>query len=155
MKYGKKLLASVLALSTLAVATTALAEPDDNYPALNPLGYYGNMSVISRLRAGNAGWSGTWANISSTTDSDYYLMTCGKLENSQGIVSSVSVEFPGSKGDLDIQVYSLEGSLIGGSYGVSDTETVGVAAAGKSAVVMKVYGFNGAQNGYGFDIVCR
>jgi hypothetical protein len=138
----------------LAIGSTAIAASDDYYPWKYVGGYLGDMMMLSRLRAGSASFSGS-TSISSSSDKDYFFLNCGRLYNSQGVVSTAAINFTHAKGDLDIEVYSVEGDMLGASRGISNSESVGISWAGRSTAVLKVYGWAGATNKYQVVITCH
>lgn len=151
---SKKAMVCLVAILVLAMGSTAIADSDDYYPWKDELGYLKDTLLLSRLRAGSAGFSG-YMSISSSSDTDYFFMNCGRLYNSQGVVNKASINFTHANGDLDIEVYSVEGEMLGASRGVTDSEAVSIAWAGRSTAVLKVYGYSGAINGYDVVITCQ
>jgi hypothetical protein len=90
-----------------------------------------------------------WEEVASSSDVDHVLLTC----NGRTVLAA-GIQFYHSKGDLDIYVYDIAGNLLGSSQGVADTERVDVRAFGKQAVVVKVYGYNGATGRFGPQVDC-
>lgn len=160
MRHLKKL-TCLAALALSAAGVSAHAEVDDSFPWMSPGGTLASMSVMSREYSGAFGASGGGLTISSTTDVDYHVISCGTLFHpglgvvSPGIISSTSIKFMHSKGDLDMVVYGVEGNALGSSQGVSDTETVGLSSLNRQVAVVKVFGYRGAINDYELNIVCK
>jgi hypothetical protein len=139
--------AALLAAAAFAAAPASwAAEPANNFAPWSWIGSNGDTTVYSPPPGGLT-YNGYEA-ISSSTDVDHLIVVCGT-----GKVQSVSINFNSNK-DLDMVVYDLSGNWLGSSTGTGDTESVGLSAVSKQAVVMKVYGYNGAQNPYNISIVC-
>ncbi len=139
----------------LLAAVASAAEPvDNNYPWMGPLPN-GTLTQLETVTGYNGvqsvGASGPAYAITTSTDADYYLGMCGGQTN----VKKWRISFTHANGDLDIRVYRPDGLLLGTSAGVGNEEIVDVAAANEDAVVMKVYGFNGAKNTYGIQLFCN
>jgi hypothetical protein len=98
----------------------------------------------------SAGWGDGIEAISPTGDVDYLVVTCGA-----DIMDKITVSYTHANGDIDMQVYTLGGALVGGSYGVTGSESVSVLAQSRNAFVLKVYGYAGAVNQYGLGIFCK
>ncbi len=159
MKHVKKL-TCLAGLALCATATAAHADPDDNYPWSDPGAFTNSVSLVSRAYSGTSGPDGLA--ISSATDVDYHVVTCGTMVHpitglaSPGIISSIRIDFAHAQGDLDITVYSMEGAVLGTSNGMGNYEVVGLGtAANRSIAVLKVYGYRGAvNNNYGISLYC-
>jgi len=144
----RRICAGLLTAATLAAAPASWAtEPGNDYEPWHWRGYNGETTIYSPPPGGLT--YNSYEAITSTTDVDNIIIACGT-----GKVQSVSISFTGSAGDLDMGVYDLSGNYLGSSTGTGNTELVNVNAANKQAVVMKVYGYNGAQNPYNMSIVC-
>jgi hypothetical protein len=63
-------------------------------------------------------------------------------------MQSVEIDFTGSTGDLDIEVYQFDGTLVGGSYGTGNVEIVNTSSTDANSLVLKIFGFHGATNTY-------
>lgn len=144
----------------LALPASSLAgEPGNDTPPwskISSTSFQGTADVFTTTATscefGSAGA------ITSSTDVDYYIAYCGGYQtgNSLGTVKEIKVGFTHAKGDLDLRVYTTDGTLLGGSYGFTDTETFNVAAQHRGAVVIKVYGFAGALNPtYKVTLACQ
>lgn len=140
---------SALAISLLAVNQRAEAiEPTNNTP---PFGNFGGSAEIYQSNLPNtSGWGGSGINITKG-DVDYLVMSCSGLRP----VRNVAITIDSASVDLDIRVYDMNGSYLGGSYGTGTTELVQVLSYGKQAVVMQVYGYNNAYGAYSADVYCQ
>lgn len=148
MPNTRRICAGLLTAAALAAAPASWAmEPGNNFAPWSWVAYNGDATVYSPPTGGRT-YNGYEA-ISSTTDVDHLIATCGT-----GKVQSIGIDFTHANGDLDITVYDLSGNVLGSSTGVSNTEVVNLNALSKQAVVMKVYGYNGAQNPYNISITC-
>lgn len=158
MKHAGKM-TCLAALAISALGATARADVDDSYPWQYAGGTFTGMAVMSRAYSGYFGTGGP--TISSSTDVDYYVLTCGTAVHpstgvtSPGIISSAAITFTHSKGDLDIALYTVDGKLLGSSAGIQDRETIGIASASRSVAVLKVYGYQGATNDYAIELICK
>ena len=83
--------------------------------------------------------------VSPAGDVDYFIVTCGSLQQK---MQNIEVDFQHSSGDLDIEVYQLDGTFVGGSYGVGNSEIVYTSSANANGLVLKVYGYLYATNTY-------
>jgi hypothetical protein len=105
-------------------------------------------TTVYYSQIGGAGWQSE--NIASSSDVDYLFFVCpGTLK-----VREVAISFTHSKGDLDVEAYDVAGRLLGTSTGTTNSESVGVSAFGLNAVVLKVYGYNGATGAYAPSLGC-
>jgi hypothetical protein len=138
--------ALVLARPSLSLA----GEPGNNTPpwsTLSTSSFHGDASIFTTTASGCE--FGTAEAITSPTDVDYFVVTCGGYSGGgYGTVKSVTIRFPHANGDLDMQVYATNGTLLGSSTGITDTEVVDVSAQKRGGVVVKVYGYHGALNPY-------
>jgi len=142
----KSMIACLITLGCmLAAVQPAFAnEPtNNNYPwsggANTP--WTGNMTVFSTYNL----WT-TWPNkeaISSSSDVDYLLMTCGNAK-----IYVTGINLTGANGDLDVQFYTPNGTLLGSATGTGDSETLTFPGSNYSTLVIRVYGYNGATNTY-------
>jgi len=106
----------------------------------------GNMTVLSAF----ALWV-TWPGIESittSTDVDYFLVTCGSAH-----IYGAGIDLVHANGDLDIAVYSPNGTFLGSSTSTTNSEWVGLGTTYNN-VVMKVYGYAGATNSYTPTLSC-
>jgi hypothetical protein len=136
----------VIAGSVAGEPPSSALEPVDNNA---PFMAHANTTLLG-CPTQNCSWVSA-ESISTSTDVDYLLITCGfldwKLQHAQ-------IDFTGSSGDLDMQVYQLDGTLVGGSYGVGNTEYVDTSAMTSNGLVLKVYGYHGAKNTYTISVLC-
>jgi subtilase family serine protease len=87
---------------------------------------------------------GTYSNLKiCPDDDDYYAVFLGPGEELQ-----VGLSFVNANGDLDLQLLSVDGTVLDESAGTSDLEHVMYAATGNEKVVIRVTGFQGATNSY-------
>jgi hypothetical protein len=152
---GAATFALVLARPTPSFA----GEPGNNTPPWGTISNtsFGGTADVFTTTATSMDFGGDYA-ITSSTDVDYYIVACGGYQtgNSLGTVKEIKLGFTHAKGDLDMRVYSTDGTMLGGSYGFTDTETYNVAAQKRGAVIIKVYGFNGALNPkYNVILACQ
>lgn len=77
------------------------------------------------------------------SDDDWYSFT---LAAGQHVVATT--DFAHADGDVDIQLYDPSGVARAASTSVSDDESLSHIAATAGTWSVRVYGFNGAQNGY-------
>lgn len=147
MKTCKKAIAAALTIlvSTIGVVQTGLAnEPtNNNYPWSGGVNtpFYNNMTVFSNYNM----WQ-TWPNvesISTGTDVDYLLMTCGDAK-----IYVTGINLTGANGDLDVAFYTPNGTYLGTAAGTGDSETMTFPGSVYSTMVIKVYGYNRATNTY-------
>jgi hypothetical protein len=141
--------ASALTLSVLAANQRAEAsEPDNNTP---PVGRFsGNVEVYQNNEANTSGWGGSAISITKG-DTDYVVLSCAGLRP----VKHVGITLENASADLDIRVYDMNGTYLGGSFGTGSTELVTVQSYGKQAVIMQVYGYNNAYGSYSADVYCQ
>ena len=141
--------AAFLALTVAAVQPSSANEPtNNNFSWANGANnqWNGNMTVMS----GYALWV-TWPSvetISTSTDVDYLLMTCGSAH-----IYGAGIDLVHANGDLDIQYFSPNGTFLGSSTGTIDSEWMDLGTTYNS-VVMKVYGWGGATNSYTPTLSC-
>jgi hypothetical protein len=156
MTIARSLKAALGALSlalVLGVPSRArAAEPGDNAPPWNPGSalYHGDVSVYTVAASGAE--FGNAAAITTTTDVDYSLVVCGGFtdgaNNLVTTVKSIEVKLAAGAGDLDMDVYTTDGTFLGRSNGTGAVEIVDVSARKRGAVVLKVYGWAGAKGTY-------
>jgi hypothetical protein len=142
-------LGTALTVSLLAANQNANAsEPENNTP---PFGYYfGNAEFYQSNEANTSGWGGGGINITKG-DNDYVVLSCAGLRP----VKHVGITIDNASVDLDIRVYDMNGTYLGGSFGTGTTEIVTVKPFGKQSVVMQVYGYNNAYGSYSADVYCQ
>jgi len=75
----------------------------------------------------------------TSSDADWYRIEAG------GASVTATISFPHSSGDLDMKLEDGDGTSLGTSNSTSDSEEVTASA---DAVLIHVYGYNGATNGY-------
>jgi len=83
-------------------------------------------------------------------DDDWYRFT---LNNPCQADDYVSIDFQHYLGDLDLEVLTATGEYVGGSYGVSDNETVNLTGQSPGDYYVHVYGYAGATNNYSLNVV--
>jgi hypothetical protein len=141
-----------LALVLGAPSRVSAAEPANNTPPWNTGSalYHGDVSVYT-VAASGAEFGDVEA-ITTTTDVDYSLVVCGGFtdgaNNLVTTVKSIEVKLAAGAGDLDMDVYTTDGKFLGSSRGVGAVEIVDVSTRKRGAVVLRVYGFNGAKGTY-------
>ena len=75
----------------------------------------------------------------TASDADWYRIDAG------GASVTATITFPHSAGDLDMKLQDADGTSLGSSTSTSDSEEVTASA---DAVLINVYGYSGATNGY-------
>jgi hypothetical protein len=130
--------------------TVAASEPgNDTQPHAGGWAWFNGMvSMYSTKISGTGAWPDIEVIVPSG-DIDYHVLACAGRN-----ISGVGITYPTYQGDIDIEVYGIDGTYIGGSYGVSGSEWVDISALSKQAVVMKVYGYLGATARYTVEIGC-
>lgn len=123
--------------------SSSAIEPTDNSKPFSGLSTHMNATSYA-CQTYNCGWFAV-ESISTTTDVDYSVVSCGFLNLK---MQSVEIDFDGPSGDLDMEVYQFDGTLVGGSYGVGSSETVATTSLTSNSLVLKVYGYHGARNTY-------
>lgn len=151
---GGAMLSGALLASSVATAS----EPLNNNPpwVYGTSSYHEDMSVFISLDAPAAGWNG-FEEIVPSGDVDYFIVGCGRPYNQggNGSIASIVISFTHSLGDIDIVSYKLDGDTLKTSAGVGNSETVNLSTYNLNAVVLKVYGYNGAQNSYNVTLNCQ
>jgi hypothetical protein len=148
---GKKFTIGLfVALSGLAIGSreAQASDPGDIFPGSTGTSYFGD-TYIYECSANGCTTINTFQGISPSGDVDYIIAACG-----YGKVTSVQMFIAPGGGDLDLAVYKFSQTLIGSSTGVGSTETVNTSAANLGAVIVKVYGYNGATGSYGLTVSC-
>jgi hypothetical protein len=129
--------------------SSSAIEPTDNAKPFDGLSTHMNATSYA-CQTYDCGWVGV-ETISTATDIDYSVVTCGFLNLK---LKSVEIDFNGPAGDLDMQVYQFDGTLVGGSYNTGSVEIVDTTALTSNSLVLKVYGYHGAQNTYSVYTHC-
>lgn len=143
----RRICAGLLTAAALAAAPASWAtEPANDVAPWHWRGYDGETTIYSPPAGGYT--YNSYEAITSSTDVDHIIVTCGT-----GNVQSASISFNAGS-DLDLVVYDMSGNFLGASTGIGSSEYVNLNAVGKQAIVMKVYGFQGAQSPYNISIVC-
>lgn len=136
-------------MGTVAGEGVSMAvEPIDNTNPATSFAY-GPASLYNCTGGGQC-WAAGIDTISPAGDVDYQVVVCGAATK----ISKIHVNLVNS-GDLDIQVYRLDGVLLGSSTGTTSDEWVNFATPTYNALLLKVYGFGSATNTYGIDLYCR
>ena len=155
MKRTKKWPALLITLALSVPGIVAAADHDDNYPWQSE--FPKPVSFINTTNSASC-WQGPspglMDGIESAADVDFHVMSCERY-GSGGTIKNVSISFTHASGDLDIELYTVDGIFIGSSTGVGDGELITALAAGRSSVVMRVYGYRGAVNRYNYCINCN
>ena len=144
MKRRIEITMCVLILSMLGASSMAQADVADNYPWMYGQSYYTGDLRVAFLNSGSGtvGWG--MDQISSMSDVDYYMMTCG-----HGHVETVGINYTHSQGDLDIKAYTMNGTYIGQSIDTSGTERIDVDSYNRGSIVMQIfpYQYTNLQSG--------
>jgi hypothetical protein len=116
--------------------------------------FWGTMAVI--MTANHLSVTFALDDISSSTDIDYFMAVSTPPCGANGKLGKIQIGgTPMSKGaDLDLQVFTPNGTYVGGSYSSTINESVDVSAQQANALVAKVYGFNGATDSYYIELTC-
>ena len=80
-------------------------------------------------------------------DDDWYNISIGANE-----IIQISLYFDGSQNDIDFELYDNSYSLIGGSYGVSNSESFSWTSFISQFLSIRVYGWNNNES-YDMDIL--
>ncbi len=149
MNRMRKIVALCIAVGGAAAweGSSQAVEPYDNTNMMTPLTWYGAASTY--LTNGAQTWWGASESISPAGDVDYHMLVCGV-----GLIRQVKIHFTNASGDLDMEVYRPDGTLVGGSYSTADEEVVTIASPNRNALVLKTYGYNNATNTYSIDLYC-
>jgi hypothetical protein len=136
-------LTMVLVRPSLALASEPL---NNTAPWYNPPvgAFKGDASAYTTTT--NASWGNREDMLAN--DVDYHILSCGGLPT----MSYVRIYFTHAQGDIDLKVYTTDGTLLGTSQGVSNTEYWDVSAQKLGAIVIKVYGYLGAANAGGYTV---
>ena len=152
--------ATVAALAFVRPAAVRATEPLDNTPpwgtGASPITMQNVTSYVTN-QPGSAWGANADRTITPTGDVDWAVIQCGKAGGvvPKGTIQDIRVGYTQSAGDIDIQVFDPTGVFLGISQGVSGFEIVNVASLNLDSVVLKVYGFAGATNGYSITVVCQ
>jgi hypothetical protein len=156
MKKSKKsavALASGLVGMVLIAGSSFAIEPVDNTSPTGSLNFAGNATVYECGVSPGCAFS-TSDRISTATDQDFIVVTCGNTKVTQVGITIQNSPFIGA-GDLDIDVLRPTGALVGSSHGVVQHESVNTTGANTNSLVLRVFGFNGGQNNYQVDFSCN
>jgi hypothetical protein len=88
--------------------------------------------------------------ITPSGDVDYVLKSCGGNRPVRGVgINTLHA-------DIDIEAYKMDGTYLGGSYsGGTISESIDVSGYGEDAVVLKIWGYNGAvDTGFWTTVSC-
>ncbi len=80
-------------------------------------------------------------------ESDFYAVNL-----SSGTTLDAAIEFDHGTGDLDMRVYGPNQGFVGGSYSVTDDESMSVTASQTGIHYVEVYGFSGASAPYNLTL---
>ncbi|HEX4404611.1 MAG TPA: hypothetical protein VH560_07275, partial [Polyangia bacterium] len=127
--------ATAMAFALVCPTAVNATEPLDNTAPWGSggTGYVQNTSNVTHYVGnsddGTASWgSGTDRQISPTGDVDYAVIECGKVNGLSGVthgtLTAVDVDYNQAAGDLDIQVFDPTGFYLGGSFGITGSESV-------------------------------
>ena len=94
-----------------------------------------------RILAGQHHWREL--NVDPSGDDDWFVFT---TINPGSGTNAASIDFLHSLGDLDLELYDANGSLIQGSYGVTDREHVSMEGLPADSYFLRVFGDQGATN---------
>jgi hypothetical protein len=158
--------ATAIAFALLSPSAVRATEPLDNSTPWASIGggYVQNASNVTHYVGnsddGTASWNaGTDRQISPTGDVDYAVVECGKANGmpgvSHGTIAAIDVNYTQASGDIDIQVFDPTGVYLGGSFGVTGSESVALWTLGLDSAVLEVYGYAGATNGYQVSVLCQ
>jgi hypothetical protein len=131
------------------------AEPtNDNYSWSEGNVFWGTMAIL--MTANHLPVTYSYDDISSSTDVDYFMAVSQPPCGANGKLGRINIGATTiSKGaDLDLQIYTPNGTYVGGSYSTTINESVDVSAQQANALVAKVYGYNGATDSYYIQLTC-
>ncbi|MDY0063169.1 MAG: pre-peptidase C-terminal domain-containing protein, partial [Myxococcota bacterium] len=80
-------------------------------------------------------------------DDDYFA-----IDLNAGDTLDVTLSFLDANGDLDLTLLAADGTLLASASGVTDEEVLGYVAPAAQTVVLRIYGYQAAQNLYTLDI---
>ena len=80
--------------------------------------------------------------VESGLDEWYSFTTCA------GGALDAQLSFSHAAGDVDMQLFDAQGSLLSSSLSLGDSERVGLAPTAAGVLYVRVYGFSGAANAY-------
>ncbi|MBU1238922.1 PPC domain-containing protein, partial [Myxococcota bacterium] len=80
------------------------------------------------------------------SDDDWYSLEIASAR------TALSITFVHTNGDLDLSLHDSAGTEISSSTSISDTESVDLSALSSGTYLIRVYGYNGAENSYNLTI---
>ena len=104
----------------------------------------------SALTARALAFSGTMAHAAAqicSGDDDFYRLTPMAMDQ-----ITIGIAFTSSAGDLDLQLLDASSTILGSSAGTTDTESITYCARDASALIARVFGYDGAANAYTIDV---
>jgi len=105
--------------------------------------YEDNDSMSRAYNLGGVVAPTTISNLQLRDDADWFRFDTAAVGSSQ---SAVSFAFSHASGDIDVQLYSSSGALLGTSGGATDSERLSLDTLPAGTYYVRVYGFNGARN---------
>ncbi len=100
-----------------------------------------NTQSAATVLNGNTG--SISANIHESGDVDYYRIQLGATGGRDNFVKA---SFTHSQGDIDMELYTSAGNLVGSSSGSGNEERISLNGKPAGTYYAKVYGFSGATN---------
>jgi hypothetical protein len=148
--------AAVCSIGVVTPCHAEGAEPtNNNYSwSQGTTAFWGTMAILMTANHLSATYS--FDDISSSTDVDYFMAVSQPPCGANGKLGRIRIGATTiSKGaDLDLQVFTPNGTYVGGSYSSTINESVDVSAQQLNALVVKVYGYNGATDSYYVELSC-
>lgn len=148
--------AAACSIGAVSPCYAAGAEPtNNNYSwSQGTTAFWGTMAIL--VTANHLSVSYSSDDISSSTDVDYFMAVSQPPCGANGKLGKIRIgATSASKGaDLDLQVFTPNGTYVGGSYSSTINESVDVSAQQVNALVAKVYGFGGATDSYFIELSC-
>ena len=148
--------AAVCSIGAVAPCYAAGEEPTNNNYSWSEgyVSFWGTMAVI--MTANHLSTTFALDDISSSTDVDYFMAVTTPPCGANGKLGRINIGgTSASKGaDLDLQVFTPNGTYVGGSYSSTINESVDVSAQQANALVAKVYSFSGETDSYYIELTC-
>lgn len=139
---------------TLSFEVTAGATYSIGLSSGDGIGNYSLDAVLQSAGGGNNGGGNNgsgnnWGTISQTTVSDLKISSAGawfSFTASAGGILTVESMFNSGKGDIDIELYGADGKLLAGSYGMSNSERIDVAAQAGQQFLLRAVNLDPGTN---------
>jgi len=159
MKTLRKIVSGVLLGLVGGGAVAMASEPGNNSFTPNTVALAGDWEVMVDTGAGHS-FGVKSGSLSSTTDVDYILVTCGSQSRQHiqsiqlgGDSTTASLPLPG---DFDIYLYdpSSSSAIASGTLGGTAAESIDLTSSHRNTVVAKIVWFAGATGTYYLRPTC-